>query len=247
MTAAMEARGTLGPIRQIAAHELVVDQLRRALELGQFRPGDRLPTERELSEMLQVSRTVVRAAVAVLEREGLLGVRRGRGGGFSVQAPKHNPAEARRLMRENRVALRDAFEYRIVVETGATRLAALRRTAADVRKLKSLVNGMGEALEAAMQDQSVQRVTEFRTLDSAFHLGIAEASRNEYLLDAVAEARRRMWLPVGAIFGRLEENANDQHQAILDAIENRDPETAAAQMEEHILGTRNTVESWLKR
>ena len=129
MTSTGEERSALSPIRQIAAHELVVDQLRRALELGRFRPGDLLPTERELSEMLQVSRTVVRAAVAVLEREELLGVRRGRGGGFSVRAPKYNPVETRRLMRENKVALRDAFDFRIVVETGATRLAALRRRA----------------------------------------------------------------------------------------------------------------------
>jgi len=247
MTSTGEARSALSPIRQIAAHELVVDQLRRALELGRFRPGDLLPTERELAEMLQVSRTVVRAAVAVLEREELLGVRRGRGGGFSVRAPKYNPAEARRLMRENKVALRDAFDFRIVVETGATRLAALRRRASDLKKLRSMLEGMDEVLRAAMQDQSASRATEFQTLDSAFHLGIAESSRNEYLLDAVAEARRRMWLPVGAIFGRVEANANDHHQAILDAIENRDPETAAARMEEHILGTRNTVESWLKR
>lgn len=85
MTAAKPA---LVPVRQIPAHELVVDQMRRALELGQFRPGDRLPTERELSEMLDVSRTTVRTAVAVLEREGLIAVRRGRGGGFTVQAPE---------------------------------------------------------------------------------------------------------------------------------------------------------------
>ncbi|MDR7290463.1 winged helix-turn-helix domain-containing protein [Mycolicibacterium senegalense] len=61
------AKPALVPVRQIAAHELVVDQMRRALELGQFRPGDRLPTERELSDMLDVSRTTVRAAVGVLE------------------------------------------------------------------------------------------------------------------------------------------------------------------------------------
>ena len=101
-------RAALSPIRQIAAHELVVDQMRRSLELGQFRPGDRLPTERELSEMLDVSRTVVRAAVAVLEREGRIAVRRGRGGGFTVVAPKYDAGEARRLMRENRTAVRDA-------------------------------------------------------------------------------------------------------------------------------------------
>ncbi len=44
----------LSRVRQIPAHELVVDQIRRALELGRFKPGDKLPTERDLSEMLDV-------------------------------------------------------------------------------------------------------------------------------------------------------------------------------------------------
>lgn len=246
MTAAA-AQSALTPIRQIAAHELVVDQMRRALELGQFRAGDRLPTERDLAEMLDVSRTVVRTAITVLEHEGLIAVRRGRGGGFTVQAPKYDPPETRRLMRENKTAVRDAFDYRIVVETGATRLAATRRRATDITRLRTLLTSMDESLAAAMEEQSPHRVTEFQALDSAFHLGIAQACRNEYLLEAVTDARRKMWLPVGAIFGRLEANANDHHEAILDAIEDRNPEVAAAQMEEHIIGTRDTLESWLKR
>ncbi|MGW4097943.1 MULTISPECIES: FadR/GntR family transcriptional regulator [unclassified Mycobacterium] len=240
-------KSALGPVRQIPAHELVVDQMRRALELGQFRPGDRLPTERELSDMLDVSRTTVRTAVGVLEREGLIAVRRGRGGGFTVQAPVYDPAEMRREMRRNKREVRDAFDYRIIVETGATRLAADRRRATDLTELYKLLNGMQSALQTAMDDQSAQHTTDFQTLDSAFHLGIAQAAQNDRLLDAVADARRRMWLPVGAIFGRLEPNANDYHESILEAIDNRDPELAAARMEAHINDTRHTVESWLKR
>ncbi|ORB31523.1 FadR/GntR family transcriptional regulator [Mycolicibacterium parafortuitum] len=242
-----ERPSALSPVRQIPAHELVVDQMRRALELGQFRPGDRLPTERELSEMLDVSRTTVRTAVAVLEREGLIAVRRGRGGGFTVQAPHVDPAEMRRELRRNKRAIRDAFDYRIVVETGATRLAAARRRAIDLADLRKLLGGMESALNIALQEQSAQRTIEFQTLDTAFHMGIAQAAQNDRLLDAVGDARRRMWLPVGAIFGRLEPNANDFHESILEAIEEREPELAASRMEAHINDTRNTLESWLKR
>ncbi|MHC9294777.1 FadR/GntR family transcriptional regulator [Mycobacterium sp. LTG2003] len=237
----------LVPVRQIPAHELVLDQMRRALELGQFRPGDRLPTERELADILDVSRTTVRTAVAVLEREGLIGVRRGRGGGFTVQAPQFDPVEMRREMRRNKRAVRDAFDYRVVVETGAARLAAERRRAADLIELRKLLTGMNAALQTALDDQSARHTTDFQTLDSAFHLGIAQAAQNDQLLDAVADARRRMWLPVGAIFGRLEPNANDFHESILEAIENNAPDLAAARMEAHINDTRRTVESWMKR
>ncbi|OBG86755.1 GntR family transcriptional regulator [Mycobacterium sp. NS-7484] len=241
------AKSALVPVRQIAAHELVVDQMRRALELGQFRPGDRLPTERELSDMLDVSRTTVRAAVAVLEGEGLITVRRGRGGGFTVQAPQYDPAEMRRELRRNRREIRDAFDYRVIVETGSARLAAERRRSTDLTELHKLLTGMQAALKTGMNDQSARHTTEFQTLDSAFHLRIAQAAQNDRLLDAVADARRRMWLPVGAMFGRLEPNANDFHEAILAAIESREPEIAATQMEAHINDTRRTVESWLQR
>ena len=71
--------------------------------------------------MLDVSRTTVRSAVAVLEAEGLLGVRRGRGGGLLVQSPVVDPAERRRRLREDIAAVRDAAVFRLVVETGAAR------------------------------------------------------------------------------------------------------------------------------
>ena len=238
----------LGRVRQIPAHELVVDQIRRALELGRFKPGDKLPTERELSEMLDVSRTVVRAAMTILDREGLVSVKRGRNGGVTVEAPPRDEASARRMMRDNRVQLRNAFDYRVIVESGAARLAAERRRAADVTQLRKLLSAMDAHIARALADTtSPHLITEWQSLDSAFHLKIAEACRNEYLFDAVANARRAMWLPVGAIFHHVEPNANDYHDAIVDAIDDRDPDLAALKMTEHINTTRETVESWLRR
>jgi len=237
----------LTPVRQIAAHELVLDQMRRAMENGQFRPGDRLPSERDLAEMLSVSRTVVRAAIAVLEREGLIVVRRGRGGGFIVQAPHSDPAEAKILLKRNKVAIRDAFDFRVIVEGSASRLAAERRRVAEVKELRRLLRSMDVALAAALDEQTAHKVTEFQTLDTAFHLGIAQAARNPSLLEAVVEARRRMWAPVGAVFGRLEENANDRHEEILDAIASGNGELAEATMVAHVNDTRHTIEAWLRR
>jgi GntR family transcriptional repressor for pyruvate dehydrogenase complex len=238
----------LGRVRQIPAHELVVDQIRRALELGRFKPGDKLPTERELSEMLDVSRTVVRAAMTILDRDGLVSVKRGRNGGVTVEAPPRDEASARRMMRDNRVSLRNAFDYRVIVESGAARLAAERRRAADVTQLRKLLSAMDAHIARALADTtSPHLITEWQSLDSAFHLKIAEACRNEYLFDAVANARRAMWLPVGAIFHHVEPNANDFHDAIVEAIEDRDSNRAALTMTDHINTTRQTVESWLRQ
>lgn len=238
----------LSRVRQVPAHELVVEQIRRALELGRFKSGDKLPSERELSEMLDVSRTTVRAAVTMLEREGLVSVKRGRNGGVTVATHPHAGAATRRAMRENRVSLGNAFDYRVIAESGAARLAAERRRAVDVAQLRKLLSAMDTHIARAQEgDPSPHLVTEWQSLDSAFHLKIAEACRNDYLFDAVANARRTMWFPVGAIFHHIEPNANDYHDAIVDAIENRDEDLAAGTMTEHINTTRHTLESWLRQ
>ena len=81
------------PIRSIesvhaaAAYEVAADNIRRAIALGRFLPGDKLPPERELSEQMQVSRTTIREAVRVLEGEGLITVKRGALGGLVVMRP----------------------------------------------------------------------------------------------------------------------------------------------------------------
>ncbi len=243
----MQTSDTLQPIRQIAAHELVLDQVRRAIDAGQFRPGDRLPSERDMSEQLDVSRTTVRAAISVLEREGRLLVRRGRGGGFIVQAPPTDPEAARLTLMRNREAIRDAFDFRAIVESAAARLAALRRTDRDILTLRSLLRSMDDSLAVCMTDQTAHNVAEFQSLDSAFHLGIATSARNQQLYEAVSSARQQMWMPVGSLFGRLETNANDHHDELITAIESRDAEAAGRIMEEHVLATRKTLESWLKR
>ena len=243
----MTENNSLGPIRQIAAHELVLDQIRRSINLGQFRPGDRLPAERELAEMLDVSRTTVRAAVSVLEREGRIAVRRGRGGGFLVLEPTYDPAEAKRELKRNKVAVRNAFEFRVIVETGAARLAAERRKAADIPVLRDLVSRMSATIDEARESPTAALITDFQLLDSAFHLGIARATGNDQLVQSVELARSTMWLPVGAIFGHIEDNANDHHAEILEAIREKDSELAATTMEAHINETRQTIESWLKR
>lgn len=238
----------LSAVRQIPAHELVVEQIRRALELGRFKAGDKLPSERELSEMLDVSRTVIRAATTILDREGLVTVRRGRNGGVTVNDPPRNDAAARRAIRDNRASLNNAFDYRVIVESGAARLAARHRRVADVTQLRKLLAVMDDLIaKSRAEDPSPRIVTEFQSADSAFHLKIAEIPRNDLLLHAVADARRAMWLPVGAIFHHIEPNANDFHDAIVDAIEARDEDLAATTMTEHINTTRTTLESWLRR
>ncbi|MET8824290.1 FCD domain-containing protein [Streptomyces sp. NPDC004610] len=242
----MPEKTGLQPVRQIAAHELAVEQIRRSLDLGKFRPGERLPAERDLAEMLDVSRNTVRAAVAVLEHEGRVSVRRGRGGGFLVLEPALDRAQLRFDLKRNEAEVRDAFDFRVIVESGAARLAAERRRAADMPRLAKLVRQMGDIVERARHVDSPTHITEFKLLDSAFHLGIAQVSGNDQLVEAVAQVRSRMYLPVSAVFSHIDLNANDHHSEILAAISDKDPDQAAALMTAHINETRDALQALLK-
>jgi len=246
-TAAAELmRAKLLPIRPVSAHELVLEQLRQALELGELRPGDRLPAERELTELFGVSRTTLRAALEVLETEGLVDVRHGRQGGFIIATTKLDDARARREVRKRGAFLLDALDFRIAVESAAASHAAQRRQPPDLRALRKALDDLEAALHCAMQDRSAYNVVEFQRLDSLFHLLVARATQNEHFVTAVADARRRMSLPMGAVFSHFEANADDAHEHILEAIETQDSAAAARLMEAHIGKTRRLLEEWLR-
>lgn len=232
----------LEPVRVMAAHELVLDQIRTAINLGRFRPGDRLPSERDLAAMLHVSRTTVREAVSLLEREGIVAVRRGRGGGIVVRETVTSRAEFKRLLRANRDELRDVFDFRIAVESAAARLAAERRTKQDVDSMHRLVHVMASIISDDAPVSEPAQVARFQDVDSQFHMAIAKAARSQRLAESVLSARSSMFLPVGAIFAKLDPSSNDLHLGVLDAIVDRDGDTAADLVTEHIESTRKYIE-----
>src|SRR5712692_7888499 len=98
---------------------LIVDQLRRAIHIGTFIPGDKLPPERELSKQLGVSRTTVREAIRVLEGEGYVETRRGATGGLTVRERKLPDARLRQIVRERLGELEELLDFREANECAA--------------------------------------------------------------------------------------------------------------------------------
>jgi len=230
---------SLGPVAAIPAHELVLAQLRRSIHLGHFGAGDKLPPERELAKLLGVSRTTVREAVRVLEGEGLVEIRRGSAGGISVKPQSMGRTELRRRMRE----FEEIIEFRLAVEPMAARLAAERRTKADIVALDKAF----EWLAAIAETGAEGAVSDWVRADGEYHLLIARMARNARLLNAIEEARAGMFLPIGAVFGRLESRAHLMHLELHDAIVAGDGDRAAAAMTAHVEATladvRNLVGS----
>ena len=172
------------PIRKIAIHELVVNQLRRAIHLGDYLPGDRLPSERDIAGRLDVSRETVRDAIRVLEAEGYVVSRRGATGGHAVTALSEPAARTLARLRADRGSIVQLMDFRRANECLAARLAAERRTGTDLERIARTVKELRTAGD----------IPRFRKADASFHLAVALASRNPYVERAIVDAREAIFL-----------------------------------------------------
>lgn len=227
------------PIQPTAAHELVVDQLRQTIKLGRFLPGEKLPPERELANLLQVSRTTVREAVRILEKENLLKIKRGAHGGLLVVNPSDiSPSNLKSLYSAQEDELNDLFDYRVAIETRAVHLATERKTDEDIAAMAHAITEM-DKVKSDLNVDTLQ-VAKYIVADTLFHTSIAQASKNPYLGQAIGRIRAAMFIPVGANFGNFGDVVDKYHEMIFDAIVGNDAHLAAKLMEEHItIGHKN--------
>lgn len=222
----------LRPDRGGNAFEQTVGRLAEAIKLGVYGPGDRLPAERDLAELMQVSRMTLREALGALREAGFVETRRGRAGGTYVCAdgPRSSPPTSMQNARRTGARLEDTLDFRRVVEAGAAELAASRPLdAAERAHLEQALR----AVEAAGDDASR------RTADARLHLALAAASGSESITAAVAEAQVRLGELLAAI-PVLEPNiahSDEQHRAVVAAVLAGDPPGARAAMVEHCEGT----------
>ena len=225
------------PMAAAAVYEQVAARLRQRIRLGLLPVGERLPPERMLAEQLGVSRVTLRDALGILQGEGLIERRRGAGGGAVIVGRHSSPTEARAELLRQTATFDRIIELRLVIEPGAARLAAERRTEDDLRRLELSIEGMERAAGDGRDG-----VGEFHRADSIFHLTIAAASRNPYLYEAVEKARSRLFTPMAAIEKEgLQQDSVAEHRAVLDAIADGDGDRAASAMERHLREARRTL------
>ena len=236
----------IGPIRLPPAHELVLEQIRRSMQLGLFLPGDKLPPERDLADQLAVSRSTVREAVRLLVGDGTLSVRRGAGGGLVVnQLHVADADELRAFVRQRRSEFNDVFDFRVVIEGATAELAAQRRGGEHLDRMRERLEQMTVAIAASVAHDDPDPVSVFNAADTGFHLEIARASQNGHLQASVESIRRAMFIPIGGIFIKLRKDANEIHEPILHAIADRDGARARASMVEHVQATRRAMMEFL--
>jgi DNA-binding FadR family transcriptional regulator len=214
-----------------ATYELVSEQIRRAIHIGTYLPGDKLPAERQLAEQMGVSRTTVREALRVLEGEGYVESHRGASGGIVILDQTASEERIRPVVMARMAEFEELFDFRIAVEGAAVRLAAVRRTETDLKQLQKALDAMAAGWQTAR----------FRAADSAFHLGIADAARNRFMRQAIEDARARMWIPIDPQIDVVFRTANRHHEEILQAIRNRDPDAAERAAVAHLKTARRDL------
>lgn len=217
----------------------LIQDLSARIGVGALRPGDRLPTERELMGTFGVSRTVVREAISGLRAEGLVVTQQGKGAFVSHQGAR----AAFRLTEADVVTLQDVvrvMEVRIGLEAETAALAARRRTDAQLAQMRSALEEIEASVEAS--DKSVDA-------DQRFHRLVAEATGNGYFVELLRQfgslliPRARVDTFKNDPAGRREylRRVNQEHEQVLRAIAVGDADAARAAMRVHLVNGRERI------
>jgi DNA-binding FadR family transcriptional regulator len=224
----------LAPITLRTAGERIAERLVTAIALGEFVPGQRLPAERDLAAMLEVSRTTVREALQRLQAAGYVTARRGRGGGTFVQTGQG--ADSDEMIRRTLPAweeLSEILDFRQLVEQLIARTAAARRNDEDIAAIRAAVTAYASAAD---RDAS-------RLADAALHQAIARAAHNARLARLSARIRREVSLGFDAepYSPEVRRRALHQHPELARAIIAGDPALAASLAARHFSLTEDLL------
>lgn len=226
----------LQPVHRRRAHEEVVEQIQREILARRLKVGDRLPGERQLSEMLGVSRASVREAMRVLERLSIIRARTGTGpeSGSVVVAEVGDAFSDALLMHTalDKLSIEEVIDVRSMIEGYAVRGAAAPEAVDALAPVREAL----ERMDAPDLDPQA-----YLKLDAAFHLAICEASGNRLVAHLMRSIREVVQLTLGRIFTGVPDwdamrvEVTREHREIFEAIEGGDGDKACELVSAHIL------------
>ncbi|WP_214322689.1 FadR/GntR family transcriptional regulator [Nonomuraea sediminis] len=212
-------------------YEIAAERILEYIVSAGLRPGDRLPTEKDLADAVQMSRTVVREAVKILSALKRLSVQKGRG--IYVAEVEDAPwtQSFSQFLPADLGQVDQMFEFRRHIESATTMLAAQRAVPTQVKALREAAQLSAEA--AARDDHEG-----FNRADERFHHEVAAAAANMFLLATIESVQRLQRevsiIGLAGVAGGSLVVAADQHLAIADAVASGDEERAVMLMTQHI-------------
>jgi GntR family transcriptional repressor for pyruvate dehydrogenase complex len=207
---------------------IYTDILNRIIE-GEYREGDRLPTEHALAERFETSRPTVREALAQLRADGIIATRHGSG---TTVMRRPDPDLRRFAPLESLSDIRRCYEFRVVTESGGAALAAQKADDADL----DAIQRQWDNLQQVIQTEGIGAKDDF-----AFHLAVARASKNQFFITSLSFIHEQVEFSMNlsrnlSLVKSIERQqlVQAEHLAVLEAIRRRDANGAEQAMRRHL-------------
>ncbi len=224
----MKNLSLLEPPKKTRLYENIIEQIVDLMKRGDLKPGDRLPTERDLAEQLQVSRTAIREAFRSLEIMGFIESKVREGTFVKTLTLESVMSPFSTILSQDRILIMELIQVRILLETEIARLAAMKISPEKAEKIQAVLDVMRKNVAAGglgVED------------DDLFHATLAEAAGNRALMtilgmcgDLLHKTRQAtMEIP-----GQPAKTVKD-HAAIAEAVKAGNPQKAAQLMRQHLV------------
>ena len=220
------------PVKSGKISELVARQIKSSILSGTMKPGDRLPSERELVERFQVSRISVREALKNLETSGLLTIRHGHGVFVAEINSRPMVESLSSILRMKKASINDLTEARLILEPSIAKLAFEKITQEDLLKLEQNIqeaSGMVKSNSSA-SSQNIE-----------FHSLIAESTHNPVItltMKTLFDVLKEMTLEIVDDSPKNIKNSSkavSYHKKILEAFREKDVQKGCGLMLKHVL------------
>ncbi len=225
------------PIDRIS--NFIIEQIKEAVFQKRLKPGDKLPSERQLMEQFKTSRVSVREALRSLEHFGIIEIRRGVDGGAFIRDPNTklitNFLHDMFLM--GKIKIPDMTEARLAIEPFSVRLACERMTEEELIKIRQNIHEAKDCLERSNQEDA-------RLLNLEFHRIIAQTSKNPvifFMIDSIMDIMENNISSIPLSVDAVERTIH-YHQKIHSALKERNPKGAQDLMLKHIGEIQKSLE-----
>jgi len=217
-------------IKKESTLEIIIHQIKEQIKKGILKPGEKLPSERKLADLLEVSRASVREAIQALAHSGYLEVIHGKGTYVSEEATKYDEI-INFFQKSSDYSLDSLMEARVMLEGEFARLAALNASQDEIVAIEKIFN----------ETENAKDLNTFVVKDLQFHLSIAEATHNYImngLMKIIAEMLYKETQKIIEISKDTRRNTIKTSKEMVKAIKRRDAEKAKELMGKHIRNIR---------